>query len=131
MGTGACVLTPPCLHVTSPADARGLVEADWLITGAGRVLHHAHLTDGQAVDVLDVGGLGPVVLSCGQTAGWVRLPGLFERASVRRCSGCCRARGLPAGVGSPKNDDDCRRVLGLDGPAPRPVTTIKTTGGAL
>ena len=51
--------------------------------------------------------------SCGlQTMFWI--PGIFSRMGAPRCKRCCRATGLPQGKGSPKNDPECRKLLGLD-----------------
>lgn len=59
----------------------------------------------------------PVRLACGRTAKTLAIPGLFSRGGfgggLPRCTGCCRATGMPGGLGSPKNDDGCRAVLGL------------------
>lgn len=37
--------------------------------------------------------------------GVFRMPGMFERMGAARCLRCCRALGIPAGVGAPFNDD--------------------------
>lgn len=50
--------------------------------------------------------------ACG-VKGRMEIPGLFSRMGLPRCRECCEATGLPIGMGSPKNDPDCRRVLGL------------------
>lgn len=42
------------------------------------------------------------------------IPGLFSRMGARRCPDCCDRLGYPHGVGSPKNDPECRRILGMD-----------------
>lgn len=41
------------------------------------------------------------------------VPGIFSRMGMQRCNTCCDRTGLPRGTGSPKNDDECRRILGL------------------
>jgi len=60
----------------------------------------------------------PIKLSCGQTVTQVNIPGVFSRGGfgggLPRCKRCCKATGLPEGNGSPKNDDECRRILGMD-----------------
>jgi hypothetical protein len=92
-----------------------IVRADWLVSRSWRRLHFAVLTADQALELIDDGGVaGPVRLACGQTAAYVYLPGLFTRQVAQRCTGCCRATGMPQGKGSPKNDDECRALLGLD-----------------
>lgn len=53
--------------------------------------------------------------ACGKK-GRLFIPGVFSRINIPRCRECCAATGLPIGIGSPKNDDDCRRILGLCGP---------------
>lgn len=94
---------------------RRVVEANWLAT-KGRPLHQATLTDGQLQDIADDGRVeGPVRPSCGRTASSVSVPGALTRMGARRCTGCCRARGLPDGAGSPRNDQVCRQRLGLPG----------------
>ena len=93
---------------------RALVEVDWLIGGRRTVLHHATLTDAQLEVLEEEGFVGPVRLSCRQTAGWVTVPGVLSRLAAPRCLRCCRARGLPRGVGAPRNDGECRVLLGLD-----------------
>lgn len=42
------------------------------------------------------------------------IPGFGSRLSCIRCTECCRLTGLPPGVGSPKNDQTCRAILGMD-----------------
>ena len=56
----------------------------------------------------------PVLLACGRVAAEVRIPGIFTRMTMRRCTGCCRAMGYPPGIGSPKNDERIRVLLGLE-----------------
>lgn len=94
-----------------------LARYDWLDTRMGRCLHWAdltHLTPGQAEGIRqDWLCPGPVRLACGRTASLVMIPGLGTRLVAPRCTGCCRATGLPRGTGAPKNDDACRRLLGL------------------
>ena len=46
--------------------------------------------------------------------GWgLEIPGIFSRMGVERCTECCQRSGLPEGIGSPKNDVECRKRLGL------------------
>lgn len=95
-----------------------LIDLDWLRTATGAVLHHATIPgigedpDGDVVEEL-WDQVGPVKLDCGQTAKFVWIPGMFSRMGCRRCSRCCRVNGLPPGIGSPKNDPECRRILML------------------
>lgn len=96
-------------------EIRALIDYDWLVTTTWEVLHHASgLTDDQLGAMDDDGQLsGPVRLDCGRTVVFVSIPGLFSRMGKPRCKRCCRATGMPEGDGSPKNDDACRKLLGL------------------
>lgn len=49
---------------------------------------------------------------CGIGMG-LGIPGVFSRMGAERCTECCQLSGLPEGVGSPKNDAECRERLGL------------------
>ena len=95
-------------------------DFDWLVTPAGNRLHHADLSRKKARECEYWGGLHDetVKLDCGRTASTVLIPGLFSRGldggGVPRCRRCCDATGLPYGNGSPKNDDECRRLLGME-----------------
>ena len=105
--------------VTTPEHALAIIRYDWLVSRSWNRLHWADLSAEDAVEIIDAGGLdGPVRLSCGRTAAYVSIPGVFTRMGGQRCTGCCRAAGLPAGKGSPKNSGECRAILGL-----RPVLT--------
>lgn len=77
-------------HATLPAE---LAECDDLVEG---------LVDRQAVTT-----------TCGRVMTNLTVPGIFTRQLARRCAACCRALGYPKGIGSPKNDDACRALLGL------------------
>lgn len=92
-----------------------IADYDWLITTHGRVLHHATLTPQQHEECEEWGGLYdvPLTLDCGRAVTTVLIPGLFTRMGAQRCVGCCRKTGLPPGKGSPKNDPECRRILGM------------------
>lgn len=92
-----------------------LSDLDWLITPYGDVLHHATLTPEQEAECEEWGGLYdvPVTLDCGLRRTTVHIPGVFSRMGRMRCVRCCAKTGLPPGKGSPKNSDECRRILGL------------------
>jgi hypothetical protein len=93
----------------------GLIDADWLVTKSWNRLHHAALSPVDQEDLADQSYLdGPVRLACGRSAAWVSIPGVLTRLGAPRCTGCCRATGIPPGVGSPKNGDACRTILGMD-----------------
>jgi hypothetical protein len=55
-----------------------------------------------------------VTFACGWKVEAANIPGIFSRMSVPRCAKCCDKLGYPRGIGSPKNDDACRVLLGLD-----------------
>jgi len=92
-------------------------RVDWFVAGLGRRLHAVrddawtdeHRTEMEQEWVV----WSPVRLACGRVAVGVSIPGMFTRMGAERCKGCCRAMGMPAGRGSPKNDDACRAILGL------------------
>lgn len=100
-------------------DARRLVTADWLITHHGDdLLHYATLTNEQAMAIdREQAVLGTLTLACGQEVAWVAIPDLFSRMGLVRCATCCDVVGIPRGKQSPKNDHECRQVLGLEGSA--------------
>ena len=92
-----------------------MVRTSWLVSRAWNRLHFAVLTAGQALELVDEGSLdGPVRLACGRMAAYVCIPGVITRMGGQRCGDCCRATGLPPGKGSPRNDRECRAILGLD-----------------
>lgn len=96
-------------------------DYDWVTTRHYRALHHAMFTREQAKECEEDGGYyEPVKLACGQTAPQVHIPGVFSRGGfgggLPRCVRCCKVTGLPEGNGSPKNDDECRRILGMETP---------------
>lgn len=92
-----------------------LVDYDWLIPSSGRPsrarLHHARV--GQGLSGYDDTAWGDVTAACGRVLPFAVIPGVFSRMSVPRCAKCCDVLGYPRGVGSPKNDDRCRELLGL------------------
>lgn len=93
-------------------------RVDWFVAGLGRRLHavrdEAWTSEHRADMEQDwVVWSVPVRLACGRAAATVSIPGMFTRMGAERCKGCCRATGLPAGTGSPKNSDECRVLLGL------------------
>jgi hypothetical protein len=94
-----------------------LVRLDWAVTKTWNRLHAVKpetWTDEHRDDMeCEWAVLAPVRLACGRTAAYLCIPGLFSRMGAQRCTGCCRATGMPQGKGSPKNDDACRVILGL------------------
>lgn len=93
-----------------------LVDTLWLVTPASRRLHHATFDPDDLADVEEGDIVCNVTRTCGRRTGWVTLAGLFSRMGSMRCTVCCRRRGLPPGKGAPKNDPECRRILGMDLP---------------
>jgi len=89
------------------------IECCWLICPSGSVLHHGQL-DSPPDDT------SATLAAAGRTTCGVRtvlaVPGIVTRMAAPRCRRCCAATGMPSGVGSPKNDPACRRLLGLDAP---------------
>jgi hypothetical protein len=88
---------------------------DWYVSKSWNRLHAVtEFTDEHKADMeMEWAVLSPVRLACGRTAASLWIPGMFSRMGAERCKGCCRATGMPAGKGSPKNDDACRAILGL------------------
>jgi hypothetical protein len=98
-----------------------LVDYDWLIQWHGRresPLHYVELPPElvQAEDlVTEIAVQDPALTTaCGRTMKGLVIPGIFTRMGAMRCRQCCMRLGFPPGKGSPKNDDRCRRILGLD-----------------
>jgi hypothetical protein len=99
------------------AEFVSLARYDWLVSKSWNRLHWADLSGLSSEDkqaTADYWGVSvPVRLACGRTAASLWIPGIFSRMGAPRCAGCCRALGYPAGIGSPKNSDGCRKMLGL------------------
>jgi hypothetical protein len=96
-------------------DGLPIADYDWIYTVKGNHLHHPQLTPEQHVECEEWGGIydEEVTLDCGRKATTIMIPGVISRMGAERCEGCCRATGLPFGKGSPKNSDECRRILGM------------------
>ncbi|MFC0626153.1 hypothetical protein [Kribbella deserti] len=92
-----------------------IADYDWVHLVKGNLLHHPKLTPEQHQECEESGGIynEPVTLDCGIEVTTIMIPGMFTRMGAQRCPACCAATGLPPGKGSPKNDDECRKVLGL------------------
>jgi hypothetical protein len=99
----------------SAAEFIAIARVDWLVTKSWNRLHAVlEWTDEHRADMeQEWAVLPPVRLACGRTAASVHIPGMFSRMGAQRCTGCCRATGMVPGIGSPKNSDDCRAILGL------------------
>lgn len=87
---------------------REIIRRDWLYYARHRILH--------APAEFEVVGWHAenVTFACGRKASSANVPGIFSRLKLTRCAQCCDRLGYPRGVGSPKNDDQCRELLGLD-----------------
>ena len=89
-------------------DIRILAEQTWVITAAGRALHHpARIHEPSR---LAEHNEGLVATSCGYL-GDMMVPAKPWRTKVPRCRRCCRAVGYREGTGSPVNDEACRERL--------------------
>lgn len=100
----------------NPEDFIRHARTSWLAAKNGRVLHavrDADWTEIQRGDMALLWMVRRVRMACGQAAELVTIPGPFSRMNSPRCSRCCRATGLPQGIGSPVNDPECRKLLGL------------------
>lgn len=86
-----------------------LAEYDWLETEHSTTLHA--LADG-VIDPVNW-CVDKVTFKCGRRVARAFIPGLFSRMSDQRCRQCCKATGMPQGKGSPKNDETCRKVMGI------------------
>jgi hypothetical protein len=100
-------------HDGAMAECRQLVEYDWLVTSTWERLHHAILDDAQTLELANEGFAPDVTLTCGRHVKHVSIPGIFTRMGTPRCQRCCDRTGLPRGTGSPKNDQECRPIVGL------------------
>jgi len=80
-----------------------LFEWDWGMSPAGKVLHSVGLDNADP----ELWGAWPGVSVCGVRSEWM-VPGIFSRLGASRCSRCCRALNIAAGIGSPKNDEALR-----------------------
>lgn len=82
-----------------------IAEWDWVVTSTWNVLHSIKEIDWERAD--EQWGGEVALLACGIRTNVV-IPGIFARMGAPRCKNCCRATGFPQGIGSPKNDDQCR-----------------------
>ena len=105
-------------------------RVDWFVTKTWRKLHAVpEFTDEHRADMeTEWAVLSPVRLACGRMAAGVQIPGMFTRMGGWRCKGCCRATGMPEGIGSPKNSDGCRAILGLPAGG-GPAVVLEADGG--
>ena len=108
------------LPLEDPQEFAALARLDWVVARSWHRLHalpYGPWTWEQADDIAFEWSLyGPVMLACRRMASMVCIPGVGSRdprGGLPRCSGCCRATGMIPGIGSPKNSDECRKLLGL------------------
>jgi hypothetical protein len=79
----------------------------WLTCGKWRRLHAITgtvLTADQMRDHIDHGTRPVLRAACTLRRRW-SMPGMFSRVSAPRCAACCRALGIPAGNGTPANEN--------------------------
>lgn len=103
------------------ADLMRYARVDWVYAKPWRVLHAM----GEGAADVDLWAYTGVRFACGEKpkGGEAHIPGILSRMHLPRCPGCCAATGLPVGTGSPKNDRQCRAILGLDEPRAEAMTT--------
>lgn len=97
---------------TRDGDAAYLADLgrwDWLEAEGASVLHGPVTVTYDP----DLWAAVDVTFACGWHVERAYIPGLLTRMGAKRCSRCCDRMGYPRGVGSPKNDDECRRIMGL------------------
>ena len=85
---------------------RTTAEWDWVEFPNGEALHAPLWTFSEDEDGCHADGF----VAC-RRGGRLWIPGLGARLSAPRCKQCCRAVGIPEGVGSPKNDDALRPFI--------------------
>lgn len=98
--------------MTDP-DGLDVWDYDWVWLGLYGKLIHAPVFTPEERRFFSINLDGPGSTACGRHSDYLSVPGVLSRLSAKRCPRCCVAVGIPAGVGSPKNDDECRRILGL------------------
>ncbi|MFJ6729427.1 hypothetical protein ACIQPQ_31445 [Streptomyces sp. NPDC091281] len=79
----------------------------WLCTGKWRVLHAipaARISRDQMRDSIDTNEPIPARAACGLRRRWW-MPSIGSRLGLRRCTPCCRALDIPAGHGTPANEN--------------------------
>lgn len=82
----------------------------WLVCGRWHRLHAIPgtvLTADEMRNAVDDCRLIPARAACRLPRRW-QMPGIFSRLGLRRCTACCRALGIPAGYGTPANDQSRR-----------------------
>lgn len=100
-----------------------LADYDWVYGPRGEVLHGpARDTSQEDYEELeDAGHPMNFKLACGRRLTYASIPGIFSRMGAWRCRQCCDALGYPQGIGSPKNNDICRKLLGME-----PMEVVET-----
>ncbi|MER5584075.1 hypothetical protein ABT090_20885 [Streptomyces asoensis] len=78
----------------------------WLTTGKWQRLHAipgTAITPAQMRAAIDDAQHTPATSACGLNRPW-DMPGIGSRFSLPRCPHCCRALNIPAGPGTPANE---------------------------
>lgn len=78
----------------------------WLTTGRWQRLHAipgATVTAQQMRTAIDEAQPITATTACGLQRRW-DMPGIASRLALPRCPHCCRALGIPAGTGTPANE---------------------------
>ena len=96
--------------VADAASLRDIIRYDWAYAGRMDRLHAVATATYDPVEWAAI----DATMACGWQVRMAWIPGLFSRSTAPRCHRCCDRTGLPRGVGSPKNDDTCRKLLRLD-----------------
>lgn len=82
------------------AEMRRVIRRDWLRFDSSNRLHWADFDGATLVKLHLHGQLGSVeTLACGKTARGLHLATSVK--AMARCVGCCKATGVPEGVGGP------------------------------
>lgn len=88
-----------------------IVEWDWMYGTTGNRLHHVPPPPQADTDPEWPWSCYTIRATCGSLLKWAAIPGMFSRMGAPRCSRGCDRLGYPRGVGSPKNDQDCRPLV--------------------
>lgn len=105
--------------VTSPVINRTWYETtakyDWFLSPAANKLHYVRFREDAHWAKLENNACtrGRLKLYCGIQVYWIGIPGIQGRLATPRCRRCCGMFHIPPGIGSPRYDSECRRILGI------------------